>query len=143
MDGQKNYPDTEKHHYPTVGNSKMETNTKMTINAGFTDDDKCVRDEMQVIMTIKGEMTEEQKTQMTHDTVHGACAKDMENPQFQTKENHLPKTMNCIRETILYSTMRKYTVNASYKKVKKQMCSRKILDVYLISRCLFQNLQRA
>lgn len=91
----------------------------MTIAAGFTDDDKCVRDEMTVVMTLKGEMTEEQKRQMTHDNVHGACVKDTQNSQFQTKQGHIAKTMNCVRETVQYTTMKKYTINASYKKVRK------------------------
>lgn len=98
----------------------METNTKISVNAGFTDDNKCVRDEMVVMMTIKGEMTEEQKNEMTHDKMYGACSKDMKNMQFQTRENNqLPKTMNCMLEVIQHSTFRKYTINASYKKVKK------------------------
>lgn len=97
----------------------MNTNAKMTITAGFTDGDKCVHDEMLITMTAKGEMTEEQKNQMMHDSLHGACAKDITNLQSLTKGNHPPKTLNCIRESILYTTMRKYTVNASYKKVKE------------------------
>ncbi|XP_025152987.1 uncharacterized protein LOC105191299 isoform X2 [Harpegnathos saltator] len=116
VDAQKNYPDTQI-PYPKVSNSKVETNTKMTISAGYTDEDKCVRDEMLIIMTMKGEMTEEQKNQLAHDNVHGACVKDMTNPQFVEKENHIPKTQNCIHETVLYTTMRKYTINAFYKKL--------------------------
>lgn len=92
----------------------------MTISAGFTDDDKCVRDEMLIVMTVKGEMTEEQKKQMKHDSVHGFCIKDIQNPQFQTPQGHIPKTMNCIRETLQYTTMKKYTVNTSYKKVRRK-----------------------
>lgn len=102
-----------------VDTTKEETNNKVTITAGFTDDDKCVRDDMMIAMTIKGEMTEEQKRQMTHDNVHGACVKDTENPQFQTRQGHVAKTMNCVRETIQYTTMKKYTVNVTYKKVRK------------------------
>lgn len=92
----------------------------MTITAGFTDDDKCIRDEMLIAMTVKGEMTEEQKKQMKHDSVHGFCIKDIQNPQFQTRQGHIPKTINCIHETIQYTTMKKYTVNTSYKKVRRK-----------------------
>lgn len=102
----------------------METNAKLTVTAGYTDEDKCVRDEMLITMSVKGEMTEEQKSQMAHDSVHGACVKDLANPLFVEKENHIPKTMNCIRETVQYTTMRKYTVNASYKKVKDEETDR-------------------
>lgn len=122
IDAQKIYPETEI-PYPKM-NSKVETNAKMTVSAGYTDDDKCVRDEMLVTMTVKGEMTEEQKNQMAHDNVHGDCVKDMANPMFVEKENHIPKTMNCIRETVQYTTMRKYTINAFYKKVN----SKKMMD---------------
>jgi len=92
----------------------------MTITAGFTDEDKCVRDDMSIVVSVKGEMTEEQKRQMAYDSVHGVCVKDIQNPQFQTEQNHIPKTMNCIHESIQYTTMKKYTINASYKKVKKK-----------------------
>jgi len=91
----------------------------MTITAGFTDEDKCVRDDMSIVISVKGEMTEEQKRQMAHDSVHGACVKDIQNSQFQTEQNYIPKTMNCIHESMQYTTMKKYTINASYKKVKK------------------------
>lgn len=100
--------------------TKDETNTKMTISAGFTDDDKCVRDEMLIVMTVKGEMTEEQKKKTHDDMQYGSCIKDIRNPQFQTPQGHIPKTMNCVRETIQFTTMRKYTINTSYKKVKKK-----------------------
>lgn len=100
--------------------TKEEVNAKVTITAGFTDDDKCVRDDMLIAMTIKGEMTEEQKKQMVHDSVHGDCVKDIQNPQFQTKQGYIPKTVNCIHEVIKYTTMRKYVVNASYKKVENE-----------------------
>uniref|UniRef100_A0A348G627 Very high density protein 1 n=1 Tax=Odontomachus monticola TaxID=613454 RepID=A0A348G627_ODOMO len=116
VDVQKNYSETE-FPYPKMSNSKVETNTKMTISSGFTDEEKCVRDEMLITMTLKGEMTEQQKSEMAHDHVHGACVKDIANSLFIEKENHVPKTMNCIRETMLYTTLRKYTVNVSYKKI--------------------------
>lgn len=90
----------------------------MTITAGYTDDDKCVRDDMMIVVSVKGEMTEEQKRQMMHDNVHGACVMDSQNPQFQTRQGHVAKTMNCVRETIQYTTMKRYTINASYKKVR-------------------------
>ncbi|XP_014484680.1 PREDICTED: uncharacterized protein LOC106749573 [Dinoponera quadriceps] len=116
LDAQKNYSETEVYH-PKNTNSKVETNSKMTITAGYTDEDKCVRDEMLITLAVKGEMTEEQKSQMARDTVHGDCIKDIANPHFVEKENHIPKTPDCIRETVLYTTMRKYTVNVSYKKL--------------------------
>lgn len=105
--------------------TKQETNGKVTISAGFTEDDKCVHDEMSVSVAYKGEMTEDQKKEMAHDSVHGACVKDIQKPQFQTKQNHVAKTKNCVQEAIKYTTMKKYTFNASYKKVKKR--------IYLVS----------
>ncbi|XP_072766849.1 larval-specific very high density lipoprotein [Anoplolepis gracilipes] len=123
VDAQKNYPVTEKDPLK-LHTTKEETNTKMTITAGFTDDDKCVRDDMLIVMTVKGEMTEEQKKQMTQDSMqHGSCIKDIRNPQFQTPQDHIPKTINCIRETVQFTTMRKYTVNTSYKKVPVSVLS--------------------
>ncbi|XP_070169151.1 larval-specific very high density lipoprotein [Polyergus mexicanus] len=122
VDVQKNYPVIETDPLK-LDTTKEETNTKMAITAGFTDDDKCVRNEMLIMMTVKGEMTEEQKKQMTHDSVHGSCIKDIQNPQLQTQQGHIPKTMNCIRETVQYTTMRKYTINTLYKKVPVSILS--------------------
>ncbi|XP_011873296.1 PREDICTED: uncharacterized protein LOC105565058 isoform X2 [Vollenhovia emeryi] len=122
VDAQKNYPVVETDPLK-VDTTKEETTNKMTVTAGFTDEDKCVRDEMTIAMTIKGEITEEQKRQMMHDNVYGACIRDTQNPQFLTKQGHAAKTMNCVRETIQYTTMKKYTVNATYKKVPVQVSS--------------------
>jgi len=104
---------------------KEEINSKITITAGFTDDDKCVRDNMTIVMTVKGEMTEEQKRQMEYDNVHGACVKDTKNvhvlfykPYYKDHVT-IAKTMNCVRQNLQYSTMKKYTINATYKKVRK------------------------
>ncbi|XP_012220182.1 vitellogenin-5 [Linepithema humile] len=123
IDAQKTYPVIETDPLKVDIKHKQETNTKMTITAGFTDEDKCVRDDMSIVLSVKGEMTEEQKKQMAHDSVHGACVKDIQNPQFQTGQNHVPKTMNCVHESIQYTTMKKYTINASYKKVPIQVFS--------------------
>ncbi|RLU17871.1 hypothetical protein DMN91_010110 [Ooceraea biroi] len=116
VDAQKSYPVMDEDPLK-IDTNKEETNAKVTVTAGFTDDDKCVRDEMVIAMTIKSEMTEEQKKQMVHDSVHGDCVKDIQNPQFQTRQGYVPKTMNCIHEVLKYTTMKKYTINASYKKV--------------------------
>ncbi|KAL0116776.1 hypothetical protein PUN28_009999 [Cardiocondyla obscurior] len=122
VDAQKNYPVVETDPLK-VATTKEETNSKVTVTAGFTDDDKCVRDDMMIMMTVKGEMSEEQKTKMTHDNMHGACIKDNQNPQFLTRQGHVAKTMNCIRETIQYTTMKKYTINTTYKKVPVRILS--------------------
>ncbi|XP_011644827.2 uncharacterized protein LOC105431979 [Pogonomyrmex barbatus] len=122
VDAQKNYPVVETDPLK-VDTTKEETNMKMTVTSGFTDDDKCVRDDMMVIMTVKGELTEEQKKHMMHDNVHGTCVKDTQNPQFQIKQGHIAKTMNCLRETIYYTTMKKYTINTTYKKMPVQVLS--------------------
>jgi len=74
---------------------------------------------MMIMMTVKGEMTEEQKRQMAYDNVHGACVKDTQNVQQFDKLDHVAKTMNCIRQNLQYTTMKKYTINATYKKVRK------------------------
>ncbi|XP_018358999.1 PREDICTED: uncharacterized protein LOC108758502 [Trachymyrmex cornetzi] len=122
LDAQKNYPVVETDPLK-IDTTKEETNNKISITAGFTDDDKCVRDDMMIVMTLKGEMTEEQKRQMTHNNMHGACVKDTQNLQFQNKLSHIPKTMNCVRETLHYTTLKKYTINTTYKKVPVQILS--------------------
>lgn len=118
MDAQKNYSLVETNPLK-FDTTNEETNNKMIITAGFTEDNKCVRDDMMIKMTVKGELTEEQKRQMMHDNMHDDCAKDTQNPYFQIAQGHVANTMNCLRKSIQYSTMKKYTVNVTYKKVKR------------------------
>ncbi|KAK2584789.1 hypothetical protein KPH14_007107 [Odynerus spinipes] len=126
VDGQKNYPVNTVDPL-RLGTTKEETNTKVTLTMGMTDEDKCVRDDTMITMTVKGEMTDEQKKQMSHDSVHGACAQDIQNQLFATQVGHIPKTWNCIRETILHTTMRKYTINVVHKKVPQTIVSNVIM----------------
>ncbi|XP_046813356.1 LOW QUALITY PROTEIN: uncharacterized protein LOC124421789 [Vespa crabro] len=126
IDGQKNYP-VFNSDYLKVGEIKEETNTKVTVTMDMTEKDECVSDEMVIKMTIKGEMSEEQKEQMAHDNVNGACAKDVQNPLITTQQGHVPKTWNCLHRSILYSTMRKYSMNVTYKQVPQSIISKMIM----------------
>nr|XP_050865119.1 uncharacterized protein LOC127070756 [Vespula vulgaris] len=126
IDGQKNYP-VFTADYLKLNTVKEETNTKVSFTMGMTDDDKCVRDDMVITMMVKGEMSEEQKKQMSHDSVHGLCVKDIQNQLFTTQQGYIPKTLNCLYETILYSTMRKYTTNIVYKKVPQSIASKVVM----------------
>ncbi|XP_014607084.1 PREDICTED: uncharacterized protein LOC106788397 [Polistes canadensis] len=123
VDGQHNYPifsvDPLK-----LGVTKEEVNTKVSVTMGYTNDDKCVRDDTVVTLTMKSELSEEQKKQMSHDSINGACAKDIQKEVYATDQGHIPKTLNCIRETILYTTMRKYTTNIVSKKIPQTIVSK-------------------
>lgn len=116
IDGQKNYP-VFTSDYLKPGTAKEETKTKVTVTMGMTEDDKCVSDDMAIKITIKGELSEEQKEQMSHDNVYAACVKDVQNQLISTQQGHVRKTWDCLQKSILYSTMRKYTTNVISKKV--------------------------
>ncbi|KAG7189215.1 hypothetical protein KM043_008778 [Ampulex compressa] len=127
IDAQKNYPVVDVDP-GKVETTKDETMGKMTIMAGETDEDKCVRDDAVVTITMKGEMSDEQKKHMNTDPVHIACLKDMQNPQLQTQNGQVPKTYNCIQRAVRYSTLRKYTINVSHKKVPQTVWS----NIYML-----------
>ncbi|XP_015176309.1 PREDICTED: vitellogenin-6-like [Polistes dominula] len=123
IDGQHNYPIISVDPLK-LGMTKEEVNTKVSVTMGHTNDDKCVRDDTVVTLTMKSELSEEQKKQMSYDSINGACTKDIQKEIFSTKQGHIPKTENCIRETILYTTMRKYTANIVYKKIPQTIVSK-------------------
>lgn len=84
---------------------------------GQTTEDKCVRDEMDVTVTMKGEVSEEQQKHIAYDSVSGACVKQSQGPMYYVKDSHVPKTWECIQEAMLHTTLRKYTVNMVLRKV--------------------------
>ncbi|KAI4504781.1 hypothetical protein M0802_000331 [Mischocyttarus mexicanus] len=122
LDGQHKYPISSLDPLK-LGVNKEEINTKVFVTMGSTNDDKCVHYDTSVTLTVKSELSEEQKKQMSHDNIHGVCAQDIKQDMYATKEGHIPKTWDCIRETILYTTMRKYTTNIISKKISQSLVS--------------------
>ncbi|XP_017887185.1 uncharacterized protein LOC108629205 [Ceratina calcarata] len=106
-----------------VDYGKKEVNWKMTANMGQSKEDKCVRDEMDVTMTVKGELLPEQKDHSVQNTMHDLCTKQRQNPLFHTEESDVPRTWHCIQDAILQSTLRKYTINMALRKVPPQVVS--------------------
>ncbi|XP_015589014.1 uncharacterized protein LOC107264834 [Cephus cinctus] len=104
-----------------LGTIKDETNGKLTFSMGTTENGTCVRDDTLIVVTMKGELSDEQKKQFLHDTVHGKCTEDKQKSAYQKKLNLVPTTVDCIHEAILYTTLRKYTINITYKKVPQSM----------------------
>lgn len=98
-------------------NEEKEINSKVTITMGQTKDDKCVRDDMDVTIVVKGEMSEDQKDHIVHDSMHSVCSKQSQNSLFYSKGSIVPKTRECIEEALRHSTLRKYTVNMTLRKV--------------------------
>lgn len=90
----------------------------MTVTMGHTKEDKCVHDEMDVTLTVKGEVLENQQNHIIHDSV---CHKQSQNPLFYLKGSRFltlfPSTPECIEEAIRDSSLRKYTINMTLKTV--------------------------
>ncbi|KAG8034766.1 hypothetical protein G9C98_007842 [Cotesia typhae] len=59
-----------------VGLTKEETNGKLIISMDHADDDQCHRNETLVTITIKGELTNEQKKLFIKDSINSACKQD-------------------------------------------------------------------
>ncbi|XP_076241157.1 larval-specific very high density lipoprotein [Calliopsis andreniformis] len=115
IDAQKTYPEVN-WDLLNMTCPLNETNTKITIVMGKTRD-KCVRDEMDVTITVKGERTEEQSDYEGHGQVEHACNEHKHHTHLQTEGKHVPKTSECIKEAIMHTTLRKYTTNVVVKKV--------------------------
>ncbi|XP_076757281.1 larval-specific very high density lipoprotein [Xylocopa sonorina] len=106
-----------------VGTGKKEVNSKVTITMGETTEDKCVNDQMDVTITMKGELTDEQKEHTVEDSVHSTCATQTQNSLYHSGGLHVPHTWHCMQEAVLHSTMRKFTVNMALRKVPLQLVS--------------------
>ncbi|XP_074111729.1 LOW QUALITY PROTEIN: larval-specific very high density lipoprotein [Cotesia typhae] len=107
-----------------VGLTKEETNGKLIISMDHADDDQCHRNETLVTITIKGELTNEQKKLFIKDSINSACSKDINNPLYKSSSILLPKTVNCLDETIRHTTLRKYTCNIAHKNVPRNIASK-------------------
>lgn len=115
VDGQKEYPkiDTDPLN---VTSTKNETTAKMTIVMGKTRD-KCARDEMNVIINVKGEMSDEEPHHPRHNELFASCHNDIHNPDFETEGGHIPKTVACRTEALIHTTLKRYTTNITLTKV--------------------------
>ncbi|KAK0159183.1 hypothetical protein PV328_010101 [Microctonus aethiopoides] len=149
FDGQKSYPAVPADLFK-VDTTKEETTSKLIISMAYTDDRKvenvtsCPRDETFVSITIKGELTDEQKKSFARDTVEGLCKKDIDNPLMKHPSDIIPKTINCIDETIRHTTLRKYTAYITHKKVPHSIISRflefnDMFDGRIMSRIKYTN----
>ncbi|KAK0162931.1 hypothetical protein PV327_006658 [Microctonus hyperodae] len=128
VDGEKSYPKV-----PTdllkAGIANEETNFNLFVSMVYTDDKEienvisCPRNESFVNITIKGELTDEQKKSFTHDSVEGLCKKDINNPLKKHPSDIIPKTTHCIDETIRHTTLRKYTAYITHKQVPQSIIS--------------------
>ncbi|XP_054003278.1 uncharacterized protein LOC128889579 [Hylaeus anthracinus] len=117
IDGHVEYPEFDSDPFNhTV--TKKETTGKLTVVMGKTTDNKCVRDEMDVSITMKGEQSDEQKHEHpANDELGQACQNHINNELLQTEKSHVPKTFECVKKAVLDTTLRRYTVNMALKKV--------------------------
>ncbi|XP_008543209.1 uncharacterized protein LOC103568231 [Microplitis demolitor] len=123
IDGQKIYPAIPDDPLK-VGRTVEETNGKLTFSMDHADDDLCHRNETLITITVKGELTDEQKKLFTKESINGACYKDMNNPLYKISSILLPKTVNCLNEAIRHTTLRKYTLHVAHKQVPRNIISK-------------------
>ena len=96
-----------------------EVNTKIRLNI--------IRDpypDTKITINIKGEVSEEQRKKFWQTRNSSAvnvekesCAKDQQNSVFANPKNLIPRTWNCIRDAMIFTEMRKYTVEANWQEV--------------------------
>ncbi|XP_003704320.3 larval-specific very high density lipoprotein [Megachile rotundata] len=115
VDGQKDYPVIQS-DILEVDMIKKETNTKVKISMGETEEEKCVHDDLDLTVLIKGELSEEQRKHMQNDRINGTCMKHIQQSLLNPEGTHIPKTSECVHEAILHSTLRKYMVEIISKK---------------------------
>ncbi|XP_076167067.1 larval-specific very high density lipoprotein [Ptiloglossa arizonensis] len=118
IDGQKDYP--QMYHDPLIVNvTDRQTYMKVTIIAGKTMDNKCVRDDMDVTINVKSELSEDQHLMdhIEHERLRDTCESHIHHPDLQVFGVNVPRTRECIREAILHTTPRKYNINLALKKV--------------------------
>lgn len=96
--------------------NRQETNTTVTLSMGTSIDDQCVRNDMLITMIMTGELADDQIQKMDQHSIAEECSKDTNNPMYQM-QGEVPFTKNCLRADIQRSTLRKYTINVTYKNV--------------------------
>lgn len=108
------------YHDPLIVNvTDRQTYMKVTIIAGKTMDNKCVRDDMDVTINVKSELSEDQHLMdhIEHERLRDTCESHIHHPDLQVFGVNVPRTRECIREAILHTTPRKYNINLALKKV--------------------------
>lgn len=96
-----------------------EVNTKVSFNI--------IRDaypDTKITLNIKGEVSEEQRKkfwQTRNSSVvnmeEESCARDQKLDIFTNPKNLIPRTWNCIRDALIFTEMRKYTIEANWQEV--------------------------
>lgn len=84
---------------------------------GRTTNTTCARDDMEVIINVIGETSEEQTSHAHHIDAYEACQSHKQHRDLQTEGLHVPKTWSCVHEAMLHTTLKKYTTNVQLKKV--------------------------
>ncbi|XP_012269107.2 uncharacterized protein LOC105693631 [Athalia rosae] len=125
IEGNKIYPPTEIDPLNRVIATKQETLAKLTMTMGETEEAVCVRDGMSVVITMKGQMSDEQKVAVQNEMINGKCQKDVENPIYLFAESSIvPRTPACLSEAILRTTLRKYTYTILYKNIPENIMNK-------------------
>jgi hypothetical protein len=83
----------------------------------YSDDNTCVNNDTFITATIKGELLDEQIEQMKMNINSGSCYKNPLNSLDLDITQRFD--WNCLYQAIEGATMKKYTIDVSYKKVHK------------------------
>ncbi|XP_043288151.1 uncharacterized protein [Venturia canescens] len=106
-----------------LGSTEENTVSKLSIIAGPTDTEECTRDDILIRMFIRGSLSQEQRDKYIHESSKSACSNDIKNPLYRSPKNLIPKTLNCINEAILYTTLRNYDFVVTQQKVPPLLTS--------------------
>ncbi|XP_058809189.1 uncharacterized protein LOC131674495 [Phymastichus coffea] len=98
-----------------ISNIEYKTVSKVSLVAGYTDDDNCVTDQVNIKAKIVGERLEEQIEHLKNYAKPGSCFKNASNPL----DLDITKSFdwNCLYQIVKGTTMRKYSADVSYKQI--------------------------
>lgn len=120
IDGYKLFPTTDVDLLDHALTINQEIIGNLTMTMGETDTGVCVDDGMFVSVSMKGEMSSEQKAELQLGKIHQMCQLDMDNPLFLYAESSIvPRTPACLHEALLQTTLRKYSYTVMYRNVSK------------------------
>ncbi|XP_046414764.1 uncharacterized protein LOC124176922 [Neodiprion fabricii] len=124
LDNYNSYPTTQIDPFDQIQFPKQKSYTNLTLFVGETEDDACVDDGISVMITGKAQLSDEQREGYKNAKDYGLCQKDVDNPSYLYAETSIiPRTPNCLSETIQRTTLRKYIYSISYANISGEFLS--------------------
>ncbi|XP_046735154.1 uncharacterized protein LOC124404802 [Diprion similis] len=125
MDNYHSYPTTEIDPFDQIQLRMQKSYRNLTLFVREAEDGACVDDGIVVMITGKAQLSDEQREAYKNIKDYGQCQKDVDNPLYLYAESSIiPRTPNCLSETIQRTTLRKYTYSISYANISDEFLSR-------------------